>query len=573
MASARKNMRGTLLLGLLLVAVGVIIFFAPPGSGLTAWLMRLWPVFMICAGIVRVMGYAVERKPRSPMGGTLLIIIGVLFFVSRFHADLNALEIYGRYWLLLLAVYAGVELIRYYSHRHTEGPPPRVLTAGRVIIVVLICGTGVLANRLATNPSVLAALKLPRFLSSLRDSVVGQTFAFTDDTVESKEFRQGMKVTVSNNFGIVKVTGGSPTLRATLTKGIRGWNQEDARKIAEQIQLVMTKTADGVSITTNRDQVNQEFSTNIQVEVPSYTNLFITNSFDAVSASNIQGNLSIKVSHGQADVAGINGDVNLALNYSDANATAINGNLIIAGAKNARVSKVSGSLDLGASNGTVDVREIAGPARINAPFCRITAQGLNSDAELKSEHASVDARNTADLTIDAPHSSVQARNINGDLEVSSSNDDINISSIEGRLTVQAEQASVKIEDARGSVDVQTSHGDVIVKNFFEGVHVETSYRDVTLIAANQPEGNIEVENNHGEIKLVLPQSSQFQLDAQSENGEIKPVGFNTLSQRSRASLIASLGEDGPNIKLRTSYKNIIIQASGARQARSSALVN
>ena len=104
-------MRGTLLLGLLLVAVGVTIFFAPPGSGLTAWLMRLWPVFMICAGVVRVMGYAVERKPRSPMGGMLLIIIGVLFFVSRFHSDLNALEIYGRYWLLLLAVYAGVELI------------------------------------------------------------------------------------------------------------------------------------------------------------------------------------------------------------------------------------------------------------------------------------------------------------------------------------------------------------------------------------------------------------------------------------------------------------------------------
>ena len=566
-------MRGTLLLGLLLVAVGVTIFFAPPGSGLAPWLMRLWPVFMICAGVVRVMGYAVERKPRSPMGGMLLIIIGVLFFVSRFHSDLNALEIYGRYWLLLLAVYAAVELIRYYSHRHTEGPPPRVLTPGRVIIVALICGTGVLANRLANNPSVLAALKLPRFLSSLRDSVVGQTFAFTDDTIESKDFRQGMKIIVNNNFGVVKVTGGSPTLRATLTKGVRGWNQEDARKIAEQIQLVVSKTADGVSITTNRDQVNQEFSTNIQVEVPSYANLFITNSFDAVSASNIQGNLSIKVSHGQAEISGINGDVNLALNYSDANASAINGNLIVTGAGNARVSKVSGSLDLSAKNGAVDVREIAGPAHIDAPFCKITAQGLNSDAEIKTEHASVDARNTAGLTIDAPHSSVQARNINGDLSVSSSNKNIIISSTEGMLKVRAEQASVNIEDASGPVEVQTSHGEVLVKNFFESVHVETSYRDVTLIATNQPEDDIEVENNHGEIKIVLPQSSQFQLDAQSENGEIKPVGFNIPSQRTRASLFGSLGEDGPNIKLRTSYKNIIIQASGARQAKTSALVN
>src|ERR1051325_8454105 len=80
-AMPRKNQRGTLLLGLLLVAVGLAIFLAPSGSGLGGWLMRLWPVFMICAGVVRVMGYAVERKPRSPMGGTLLIIIGAVFFV------------------------------------------------------------------------------------------------------------------------------------------------------------------------------------------------------------------------------------------------------------------------------------------------------------------------------------------------------------------------------------------------------------------------------------------------------------------------------------------------------------
>src|SRR6185369_17238900 len=152
-------MRGTLLLGLLLVGIGLAIFLSPPSSGLTVWLMRLWPLFMICAGVVRVMGYAVERKPRSPVGGLILIIIGVLFFVSRFHSDLNALEIYGRYWVLLLAIYAGVELIRYYSHRHTEGPSPRVLTIGRVVIVALIVSTGALANRLAKNPSVLSALK------------------------------------------------------------------------------------------------------------------------------------------------------------------------------------------------------------------------------------------------------------------------------------------------------------------------------------------------------------------------------------------------------------------------------
>src|SRR5215470_4221976 len=116
MAALSKKRRGLLLLGLLLVAGGTVFVIAPHHTGLTDWLVRLWPVFLICAGVVRVMGFAVERKPRSPMGGMLLIVIGVLFLASRFQPDLNALQIYGRYWLLLLGVFAGVELVRYYSH-------------------------------------------------------------------------------------------------------------------------------------------------------------------------------------------------------------------------------------------------------------------------------------------------------------------------------------------------------------------------------------------------------------------------------------------------------------------------
>src|SRR5829696_6710628 len=143
MATARKKRRGMLGLGLVLVAAGLIFVLVPARAGVAEWLIRLWPIFLICAGVVRVMGFAVERKPKSPMGGMLLIIIGVLFFVSRFHSDLNALQVYGRYWVLLLGVFAGVELVRYYSHRQSEGPTPSLFSAGRVVIILFIVVTGV----------------------------------------------------------------------------------------------------------------------------------------------------------------------------------------------------------------------------------------------------------------------------------------------------------------------------------------------------------------------------------------------------------------------------------------------
>jgi DUF4097 and DUF4098 domain-containing protein YvlB/uncharacterized membrane protein HdeD (DUF308 family) len=576
LAAGRKNRRGTLLLGLLLLAAGLVLVLAPAGSGIAGWLMQLWPVFLICAGVVRVMGFAVERKPRSPLVGMLLIIVGVLFLAARFQPGLNALQVYGRYWVLLLVVFASVELVRYYSHHHTEGPPPRVLTPIRVLVVLLIVVTGVIANRAANNPSVLSALRLPGLLSGLRDSVVGETYAFTDQSVINNDIKPGMRVSVNNSYGSVKITGGSSTVRATLVKGVRGWSQDDARKIADRIHLLVSQTTDGLTITTNRDQVNEQFTTDIQIEVPSYVGVSVTDSYGSVTANGIQGGLTAKASYGQADLTGIKGDVNLALSYCEVTASNIEGDLTVTGAKRARISNVVGAVELTAgtaSNGVVELRDISGPVHVNAPFCRIVAQGLDQTAELKTEHASVDVSGAADLVIDAPHSDVRARNIDGDLRVSSSNSNLQLSSIAGELEVQAEQCSVNAEDVKGSVAIETTHGDVVVKNFYEGIRVETSYRDVTLTAAVEPASDIDVQNNHGQIKLVLPQSSRFRLDAESANGQIQPIGFSQLEQRVRNSLVKELGLDGPTIKLRTSYKNIIIQASAARQTQANALVN
>jgi DUF4097 and DUF4098 domain-containing protein YvlB/uncharacterized membrane protein HdeD (DUF308 family) len=573
MASGRKKGKGLLLIGLLLLAAGLIFIFIPDGAGLAELLMRLWPVFLICAGVVRVMGYAVERNPRSPLGGMFLIIIGVLFFASRFHSDLNAIQIYGRYWLVLLLIFAGVELLRFYSHRHTEGPPPRLFTAWRLIVIALIVTSGVMANRVSTNASLLSALKLPGFLGSIRDSVVGETYTFSDSPVEVSGARPGTKISIENSYGDVTVKGGASAVRATLSKGVRAWSEDDARKVAEQIRLTVTPTSEGLKISTNRNEINQQFTTNILVEVPYSILLSIAGSYGSVSASGIQGELYIKASYGKADVSNITGDVDLGLSYSDVEASNITGNLRVSGAKRARINDIGGRLELEANNGSVDMRSITGPVEVIAPFSRITAQDLREAATIKTEHGSVKLQRSLDVSINAPHSNVRAESVSGDLKVISSNSDIQLKSITGRSVVAAQQSSVNGEDLRGFIDVETSHGNVTIKNFYEGVRVVTSYRNVTLVAATEPAGDIVVDNSHGEIKLVLPQSSQFQIDASSDNGRVRQTGFSGIAQTSRGSLLAALGTEGPIIKLKTSYKDITIQASGSRQTQAGRVVN
>ena len=558
------------MIGLLLLAVGLIFVFVPAGAGVTEWLMRLWPIFLICAGVVRIMGFAVERKPRSPVGGMLLIIIGVLFLAHRFTSSVNVLSTYGRYWLLLLMVFAAVELVRYYTHRPADGAPPRLFTPWRLVIIILIVVTGVVSNRIASsNPSFLSAVKLPGILGGLRDSVIGETYTFTDPVYSSPTFVPGMKVTVNNGYGDVKVTGNALAIRATLTQGVRAWSEEEARNIAERIKLVVTQTADGLTITTNRDQVDQQFTTNIQLELPSKVALSVTNSYGGVSASGIDGKLAVTANYAQNEINlnRITGDVNCNLTYSDVALSSIAGNVKITGAKGAKVSDVTGSVEIAASNGAVEIFNLSGPVKVNAPFSRIKAQDLYSDADLKTEHASVDVLRAADVIINAPHSSVRAKSITGNLSIYSSQQAIEIRSIAGELKIDSERSSVSGEELRGPVEVKTSHGEVVLKNFFESVDVETSYRDVTLIAVEEPVADIEVDNLHGEIKLVLPQSSQFKLDASSQGGHVRPVGFNELPVKAREGLVTMRGLDGPEIKLKTTYKNITIQAGNPSTER------
>ena len=573
MASTRNNRKGTLLLGLLLVSVGLLVLLAPAGLGVRGWLMRLWPTLLICAGVIRVMGFAVERKPRSPVGGMLLIIIGALFFASRFHSDLNAVALYGRYWVLLLLIFAGIELVRFYSHRQAYGPPPRLLTAGRIIVVTLIIVSGVLASRLANHPAVISALQLPRFFDSLRDSVAGQSFDFTDAAVESREFTQGMKITVANSYGNIKVNGGAASVRATLTKRVRGWSADDAQRIADQVSLTISRTADGLLVTTTRGEVNENFTTDIQLDLPASAALIANNSYGAVAVNNLQNNVQVRTSHGQADVNQIGGNVKCDLSYANASATNINGDIVINGAKGVHLVNINGAVELAARNSdAVELTNISGPAHINAPFCNIRAQGLSGDTELKTEHGKVEVTRAVGLIIEAPFSDVRAQTINGDLRIGSSNSSIQLVSVTGTVEVKADKSNVSVEDARGEVAIQTSHGEVTVKDFYQGVHVETSYGTVMLTAAKPPAEDIDVQNSHGEIKLVLPQSSQFMLDAMSQNGEVRPVGFAVLDSRGHDSIVGANG-DGPNIVLRTSFRNITIQASGARQTQASARVN
>jgi uncharacterized membrane protein HdeD (DUF308 family) len=567
--SGKKKKSWLPFIGFVLVLAGLVFFAATSGMAAAQWLLGLWPLFAIIAGVASVMGFAVERKPKSPVSGMLLIFVGVLFSAARFHSNLNALKIYGRYWILLLFIYAGVELVRHYSHRINDGKPPRLVSFGKVFMVLLIAGSGIISNRVADN---LGSFKLPGLVGAWVDSVAGKRFPFTEE-IALPALKPNSTLIVNNSHGnvSVKVVAGLANPRALLTKNVRAFKKEDASAISDKIKVLVSTPTDGsLTISTNRDdvknEVNREFTTDIQIELPSTYGVSVTNSYGDISTSEIQGDLTIKSSFGRVEVNNLHGNATFSLKNSEVVGSNLQGDVGVSGAKRINLSSVNGTVNIEASNGAVDLRNVAGAVTIESTYSRITAQDLKEHATLKTTHGEVKITNVASASINAPYSDVTATNIRGDLEIESSNDEIRATSIVGDLTVQASHASVRADEVQGDIKITTSHGDVSLKNFRKSVEVETSFRDVVLTVGEQLSGDISVENNRGEIKFIYPQTSLFRLDAESERGRVKTKGIDDVQQDERDKLL--IGSTGPTVKLRTSFRDILVQVSGARQARS-----
>lgn len=555
--------------GVILIIAGIIVFAAVSGMAAAKYLLGLWSLFAMITGIAAVMGFAIDRKPRSPVGGMLLLFVGTLFFLGRFNADLNPLQIYGRFWIVLLGIFAAVELLRYYTHRQSEGKPPKLFGFGRLVVIALIVGSGVVANRVAMNGSFLGATPLPGFLSNIRDSMIGETHTFTDEPLTLANLKPGSRLLISNSYGNVKVTGGAATARVTLSKGVRAWSRDNAGEVAGKITPVLTETASGeYTLATNREAVKQEvanqFSTNLEIEVPAAVTLVITNSYGTVSASKLDTNLQVTAKHGRVETADIRGDVSFELNYSSVSAAKIGGAVRVTGAKDARLSNIEGSVEIASRNGDIELRNIGGEVKVEASRSRITAQDLAQFATLKTTRSPISVTSAAGVSIETQHSKISVAGINGDLDITTERGAIEAERISGSFTVVGEHTEVEVDGVQGAANIATSHAKVEVRNFRDSLKIQTSHRDVVFSAAGDITRDIVVENSHGDIKAILPQTGNYRLDAESDNGNIRTVNFADISSKRRKSFSYTSGLATAIISLRTSYNTIVIQAASPR---------
>lgn len=556
MARRGKGPSFLLVLGVLLVTVGLVFVLLSSFHSLATWVARLWPLFVILAGLAQLARSAVERKRRSFLWGGLLVAGGGFLLAAQLSPDSSLLQLYGRYWPGLLLILGATQLLRHYTHKPDRGPAPRMFTPGKLVLVLFIVGSGVAATRLAASGRSLS-VKLPRYFSGLSIS----TYTFTDTAVEA-EVAQRAKVTVSNRSGAVEIVGGGTVLKAALTKRVRAWSEADALETAKGVRLVMDPTFDGIRVAVNGAESGEDVTAAIRLEVPYFVSIEVLGGGGAISVGGIQGAVAIRANNADVRVTRITGPVEVATEDSEVEASHVAGNLKVTGPRRVRAYQVSGPVAVTAKHGSVELRGVSGDVEIVAPFSQIIADSLTGSANIKAEHGEVRVSRAQDVMIVAPHSEVRAEVVAGRLRVSSSQGDVRVRSVGGELDVSAERSQVDAQDARGPVNIETSHGEVSVKNFYDSVRVRTSYRDVTLSSDRDLRAGVDVETNHGEIRLLVPGTSVFHLEAVSHGGKVRPVGFDSFPVALGESVDVPLGVGGPRVRLRTSYKNVIVQSTG-----------
>src|SRR5262249_56219559 len=136
----------TLLLGIGLIVIGALFFVAPEQALAVRWLMSLWPVALVLAGLVRVAGYLIDRHPRSPAGGMMIMAAGGILLSANLLGHKSLILILGKYWFWILLAFIAGRLLRQYTHRIEDGIRPNAFSPAAIVVMILIVGVGLAAS-------------------------------------------------------------------------------------------------------------------------------------------------------------------------------------------------------------------------------------------------------------------------------------------------------------------------------------------------------------------------------------------------------------------------------------------
>ncbi|HEY6403316.1 MAG TPA: DUF4097 family beta strand repeat-containing protein [Blastocatellia bacterium] len=571
----------TLLLGIGLIAVGSLFFVAPEQAFAVRWLMRLWPVALILAGLVRVSGYLIDRHPRSPVGGMMITTIGGILLSANLLGHNSIVLILGKYWFWILLAFIAGRLLKQYTHRIEDGLRPNTFSPGAIVVMVLIVGAGLTASFAAKNPAGGINLNLQLGGLGVSDYVFGDQISVEDEIPQSFAIAPNSRLLIYNAKGDIEINS-APQSQATarLIRRLRAANVEEARKVAKNINLQITSNGVGHQFNVAAEGVEQDFGVSIIITLPQNleAGVEINNALGVVKITDLQGvhvirgceraeitrnfgGVTIENPRGAVELSEIQGPVSLANTRQEVNLRAINGPVTLdVNGGNVNLENSSGPLKLRATEAQIAITDIGDGAWTAARVIDIE-QARSSRIKLQEIKGTV--------AIKAERSRVEAQEIAGNFKLDSSSERVKVARIDGELSIKSENGSVEAEEIRGLATIEATR-DVTVRNFRGPLTILSQEGAIDLETSEKLDGNISVIGKHGKIRVSLPKDSSFRLDANAGEGRVKANDNfdNPEWSRQERSYVTgyNITADSPMVSLRLNRGEIQLRSSGLAMA-------
>jgi DUF4097 and DUF4098 domain-containing protein YvlB len=446
------------------------------------------------------------QKRSSIFSGLLLIVLGILFLLARFHPDLGIWHLFWRFWPVLIILWGIAKLVDHTSAQRAGDTRAPLLSGGEaallVLVVFVLAGMGIYSKIREKHPDLNVDLDFLNHKSS------------QSQELPPKAIAAGAHVMVTTAMGnIVAHVGDGNELRVSVAETAEASNESAAENLLKSLKVVIEQTRDGYSV----HPVNQETETghitvDFDLTLPKSVSLSADSRHGDISISGLAGAVIVTTQMGDIEVHDIGSDVSAQLVKGDA-----------------RIDDITGSVRITGRGDEIELNDVAGDATLQGEFFGpVRIRNVT-----KSTHYTSQA---GDLTL---------LHLTGLLELDSGQ--IDVSDVGGFAKLITHDKDVQVENVAGRLDIAGTHGDIKV-----------TY-------AQPPREEINIANGTGEVDLTLPAKSSFDISAISRSGEIQSdfeaPGLQPADDNGTGRLSGKVGSAGPKIQIVTSYGTIYLRKS------------
>ena len=442
----------------------------------------------------------------SIFSGLLLIVLGILFLLARFHPDLGIWHLFWRFWPVLIILWGIAKLVDHFSAQRAGESRPPLLTGGEaallILIVFVLAGMGIYTKIREKHPDMNIDLDVFNHKSSQSEELPPKTIP------------AGAHVMVTTALGnIVAHVGDGNDLRVSVTETAEASNESAAEELLKSLKVVIEQTRDGYSVhPVNQEADNGHVSVDFDVTLPKSVSLAADSRHGDVSISGLAGAVTATTQTGNIEVHNIGSDVSAQLTKGDA-----------------RIDDISGSVHITGRGNEIELNDVAGDATVQGEF----------------------------------FGPVRIRNVTKTTHYTSQAGDLTLSHLTGRL--ELDSGDISVSDVAGFAKLATHDKDIEVENVAGRLDIAGTHGDIKVIYAQPPREEINIANGTGEVDVTLPAKSTFEISAISRSGDIQSdfeaPGLKPADDNGTGRLTGKVGASGPKISIVTSYGTIYLRKS------------